>query len=74
MSAKQRPAIKRTVFRLNEAGVQKMLATLSQHGLKNTGYDGAIFWTKKCYDACKGNEVRPVTSEEAVKLIRKGMS
>lgn len=76
MQGKQRPATspKRTVYRLNEEGVQKLLATLSQFGVKKRGYGEAIFWAKKCYEAHKGNEVRPVTSEEAVKLIRRGMS
>ena len=63
----------RTTYKLNEKGVCKLLATIANHGFTETGHVEAVKHAKYIFIAVKGNERRPVTNEEASKLIRKGL-
>ena len=65
--------ISRTTYKLNEKGVCKLLATIANHGFIETGHVEAVKHARNIFEAVKGNEKRPITSEEASKLIRKGL-
>lgn len=65
--------INRTIYKLDEKGVCKLLATIATHGFTETGHVEAVKYAKNIFIAVKGNEKRPITSEEASKLIRKGL-
>ncbi len=63
----------RTIYKINEKGVCKLLATFANHGFTETGHVEAVKHAKNVFFAVKGNEKRPITNEEASKLIRKGL-
>jgi len=65
--------ISRTVYKINEKGVCKLLATIANHGLTETGHVEAVKHARNVFVAVKGNVKQPITREEASKLIRKGL-
>lgn len=65
--------VKRTTYRINEKGICKLLATIANHGMIDSGHMEAVKHAKNIFFAQKGNDKRPITSEEASKIIRKGL-
>ena len=75
MPTQRKKKILRTVIKTKEEGVCKLLATLAHpDGMANPGFGNAIHWAKKCFIASKGNEIRPITDEEASRLVKKGFT
>lgn len=65
--------ISRTTYKIDEKGVSKLLAIIASYGLTTCGHDVAVKHARKIFFAVKGNDKRPITNEEASKLIRKGI-
>ncbi len=65
--------ISRTTYKIDEKGVSKLLAVIASDGLTTCGHDVAVKQARKIFFAVKGNVKRPITNEEASKLIRKGI-
>jgi hypothetical protein len=71
----QKKKVSRTVIKINERGVCKLLATLAHpDGMHDPGFGNAVRWAKSCFYASKGNETRPITDEEASKQVKKGFN
>lgn len=64
------PRAKRTMYRISKEELVNLLAKIASYGIVNQGHDVALNLTKKIFFAVKGNEKRPITTEEALKLLK----
>lgn len=65
--ANKKPVIKRTRYLINTDELSKMLAYLARRDKEES-----IRFTKRIFYARKGNDNRPLTYDEAQKIISKG--
>jgi hypothetical protein len=64
----------RTVYKVDEQQVSKLLAVIANQAFVELGHQEAVKHAKQIFYAVKGNVRRPVTAEEASKLIQRGYS
>jgi hypothetical protein len=62
----------RTVYKINLNKFYKHIARLATGGLKE-GHPYAVKIMKECIFAKRGADIREITSQEAARLINKGM-
>ena len=61
----------RTTVKPNKEGICKALALVSTNNFPR-GHAGAIQLAKLCFKAVRGNEVIPLSNEQASKIIKQG--